>query len=167
MGQCSFPIVSERRGNEQKLNNFWVTVNWWPGWDWSSLLVLPCMRDCSLLFPRQEHRLERCLQGSSQNLLVSLEYLWEPSKRNPWEPSKRNEGVAGLDAWLAKGVFSKLPASAGSADSPPRSGCRHLLFQPEVWSLQANQGSPLQMNKVWLFWGQKGCARKTRGQAMG
>lgn len=26
--------------------------------------------------------------------------------------------VAGLDAWLAKGVFSRLPASAGSADSP-------------------------------------------------
>lgn len=25
MGQCSFPIVSERGGNEQKLNNFWVT----------------------------------------------------------------------------------------------------------------------------------------------
>lgn len=26
--------------------------------------------------------------------------------------------VAGLDAWLAKGIFSRLPASVGSADSP-------------------------------------------------
>lgn len=79
--------------------------------------------------------------------------------------------VAGLDAWLPGGIFSKFPASVGLANTSHTRGAGRCLYSQKC-SLQANpscnQGNRFQMIKVWLFLGTEGmCASKKWNQAMG